>query len=80
MSTQSLSIPETDAQLVSAVAIHDPDLARKVQLRLRALRLRCVVGQAAAGDTSRDTSRLEGARHSVWHSLRWPWWRRGPGT
>ena len=73
MNTQSLSLPETDAQLVASVALHDPDLARKVQLRLRSLRLRCVVSQTPAVDPYRP----EGGRHSVWHSLRWPWRPRG---
>jgi len=69
MSTQSLSIPDSDASLVSAVALHDPDLARKVQLRLRSLRLRCIVSVASSDDPRRP----EGSRHSIWHTLRWPW-------
>lgn len=61
---------ETDAQLVAAIACHDPLLAHRVQLHLRALRLRLVVGQAAA-----PAPVIE--RHFVWHSLRWPWRQRG---
>jgi hypothetical protein len=65
-------LPETDAQLVTEVAVHDPELARKVQLRFRSLRLRCVVSETAEDDWD-----LRGPRHSVWHSLRWPWRQRG---
>jgi len=61
-------LSDTDAQLVSAVAALDPALAHQVQLRLRALRLRLVAGQAPAA---------EPPRHILWHSLRWPWGRRG---
>lgn len=58
-------LQDSDAALVSAVAAHDPELAHRVQLRLRALRLRLVAGQAP-----------EPPRHILWHSLRWPWGRR----
>ncbi len=60
---------ETDAQIVAAIAAHDPLLAHRVQLRLRALRLRLVLKEA------RPTP--EEARHAVWHTLRWPWRLRG---
>ena len=60
---------ETDAQLVAAIAGHDPMLAHRVQLRLRSLRLRLVIG--------RSRPEPEETRPTVWHSLRWPWRQRG---
>ncbi len=63
---QAHILSDTDAQLVSAVALHDPLLAHRVQLRLKALRLRLVAGQAPTPQPARQ------AWH-VWHSLRWPW-------
>ena len=61
-------LPQTDADLVTAVAVHDPELAHRVQLRFRSLRLRLVVGHIPIA---------EPVRHSIWHSLRWPWRQRG---
>lgn len=58
----------TDAQLVAAVAAHDPVLAHVLQLRLRALRLRLIVSQGSA---------VEPTRHILWQPLRWPWRQRG---
>jgi len=64
MASQPIYLPETDAELVSAVAALDPQLAHRVQLRLKSLRLRLVAGQAPAA---------EPPRHILWHALPWPW-------
>jgi hypothetical protein len=68
MSTNAAEVIETDAQLVAEVAELDPELAHRVQRRLRALRLRRVVGA--------DRLQPEEGRHSIWHSFRWPFGQR----
>lgn len=67
---QSIALPQTDAQLVAQVAALDPELAHRVQLRLRSLRLRLIPHILA------EAQQIE-PRHSVWQSLRWPWRLRG---
>lgn len=69
MSNQASPIAETDAQIVAAIACHDPLLAQRVQRRLRSLRLRLVLRPGEAQPVTE--------RHSVWQSLRWPWRQRG---
>lgn len=71
MNTSTLPAPwssdsETDLQLVERVALFDVELARQLQRRLHLLRLMRVVNQPPAD-----------SRHSIWHSLRHPWGRRG---
>jgi len=62
MANQPIYLPETDAELVSAVAALDPQVAHRVQLRLKALRLRLVAAPP-----------VEPPRHILWHALPWPW-------
>lgn len=67
MIAQPSPMSETDAQLVADIAAHDPLLAHRVQLRLRALRLRLALTAA----------RPEPAQALPVGWLRWPWGPRG---
>lgn len=69
MTTDASLQLSSDAELVAAIACHDPLLAHRVQRHLRSLRLRLVLQSAEARPV------IE--RHSVWQSLRWPWRQRG---